>query len=197
MAILFDEILTKGVRAGQIPAREQNARQWYRDTAKEYKRINEGGFMKGDPDRLTNRPMIGQMYMFYYDAKHKATLPYFDRFPLIFPYKKTPDGFMGINMHYLPLNYRAQLMDALYDVANNSRYDETTKLKLSYSMLNGAAKYKYFKPCVKRYLSNQVRSRFLYIYPSEWDIALFLPLERFQGASKAQVYKDSRNIIRG
>ena len=197
MAILFDEILTKGVRSGQIPAREQKAREWYRDTAKDYKRINEGGLMKGDPDRLTNRPMIGQMYMFYYDAKHKATLPYFDRFPLIFPYKKTPDGFMGINMHYLPLNYRAQLMDALYDVANNSRYDETTKLNLSYSMLNGAAKYKYFKPCVKRYLTNQVRSRFLYIYPSEWDIALFLPLERFQGASKAQVYKDSRNIIRG
>jgi hypothetical protein len=197
MAILFDEILTKGVRSGQIPAREQKAREWYRDTAKDYKRINEGGLMKGDPDRLTNRPMIGQMYMFYYDAKHKATLPYFDRFPLIFPYKKTSDGFMGINMHYLPLNYRAQLMDALYDVANNSRYDETTKLNLSYSMLNGAAKYKYFKPCVKRYLTNQVRSRFLYIYPSEWDIALFLPLERFQGASKAQVYKDSRSIIRG
>lgn len=197
MAILFDEILTKGVRAGQIPAREQRAREWYRDTAKEYKRINEGGLMRGDKDRLTTRPMVGQMYMFYYDAKHKETLPYFDRFPLIFPYKKLSDGFMGINMHYLPLNYRAKLMDALYDVTNNSRYDETTKLQLSYSMLNGAAKYRYFKPCVKRYLTSQLRSRFLYIYPSEWDMALFLPLERFQGASKATVYKDSRKIIRG
>lgn len=197
MAILFDEILTKGVRAGQIPAREARAREWYRDTAREYKRINEGGLMRSDPDRLTNRPLVGQMYMFYYDAKHKATLPYFDRFPLIFPYKKLSDGFMGINMHYLPLNYRAQLMDALYDVANNNRYDETTKLQLSYNMLNGAAKYRYFKPCVKRYLTSQLRSRFLYIYPSEWDIALFLPLERFQGASKATVFKDSKNAIRG
>lgn len=197
MAILFDEILTKGVRSGQIPAREQKAREWYRDAAKEYKRINEGGLMKSDPDRLTNKPMVGQMYMFYYDAKHKATLPYFDRFPLIFPYKKLPDGFMGINMHYLPLNYRAQLMDALYDTANNSRYDETTKLKISYNMLNSAAKYRYFKPCVKRYLTSQLKSRFLYIYPSEWDTALFLPLERFQGASKATVYKDSRKAIRG
>ena len=33
MAIVFDEILTKGVRAGQIPAREQKARNWYRDAA--------------------------------------------------------------------------------------------------------------------------------------------------------------------
>ena len=33
MAILFDEILTKGVRAGQMPARTQAAREWYRNSA--------------------------------------------------------------------------------------------------------------------------------------------------------------------
>jgi hypothetical protein len=35
----------------------------------------------------------------------------------------------------------------------------------------------------------------MYIYPSEWDVALFLPLERFQGASKTQVWADSRRNI--
>jgi hypothetical protein len=196
MAILFDEILTKGVRSGQIPARESKAREWYRDTAQTYRRVNEGQLMRGDTERLTARPLIGQMYLFNYDAKHKDTLPYFDRFPLVFPFKKVKGGFYGINLHYLPLQYRARLMDALYDVTNNNRYDETTRLRISYDILNQASRFRYFKPCVKHYLTSQLRSRFLYIYPSEWDIALFLPLERFQGASKATVFKDSRQALR-
>lgn len=195
MAALFDEILTKGVRAGQIPARESKARDWYREQAKAQGRVNEGRLMKADADRLTERPMVGSMYMFYYDAKHKATLPYFDRFPLIFPYKKVKGGFMGINLHYLPLTQRAKLMDALYDTANNSRYDESTRLNISYNILSKASQFSMFKPCVKHYLTSQLKSRFLYVYPSEWDIALFLPTERFQGASKSTVFADSRKII--
>lgn len=195
MATLFDEILTKGVRAGQIPAREQKARDWYRDTASQYRRLNERQFMR-DTERLTGRPIIGSMYMYYYEAKHKETLPYYDRFPLIFPFSKVQGGFYGLNMHYLPLMYRAQLMDALYDIANNRKYDETTRLKLSYDVLNKASKFRFFRPCVKRYLTSQMRSRFLYVYPSEWDIALFLPLERFQGARKTTVFADTRRAIR-
>lgn len=195
MAILFDDILNKGIRSGQVPAREQSARDWYRDQAKGFTRINEKSFMTGDTDRLTSRPIVGQMYFFGYDAKHKATLPYWDRFPLIFPYKKVPGGFMGINMHYLPLPLRAKLMDALYDVASNKNFDESTRLRLNYNILSSASKFRHFKPCVKHYLTNQVRSRFLYVYPSEWDIALFLPLERFQGASKSKVFADSRKMV--
>ena len=193
---IFDDLLTKGVRAGQIPAREQSAREWFRTRAGEQSRINERTLLKQDPNRLTSRPLVGQMYMFYYDAKHKATLPYWDRFPLIFPYKKVKGGFMGINLHYLPLNYRAILMDALYSTTNNKKYDETTRLKLTYQTLDNASKFRYFKPTVKHYLTDHVRSRFMYIYPSEWDIALFLPTERFQGARKTKVFADSRKIIK-
>jgi len=197
MATLFDEILTKGVRAGQVPARESKAREWYRNTAQSYSRVNEGRLMRQDADRLTSKPLLGNMYMFYYDAKHKATLPYYDRFPLIFPYRKVKGGFMGINLHYLGYPQRAILMDALYDVTNNSRYDESTKLKLSYDVLNSASKFELFKPCVKHYLTDHLKSRLLYIYPSEWDIALFLPTERFQGARKTTVFRDSRKAILG
>ncbi len=195
MATLFDEILTKGVRTGQVPARTQAARTWYRDAAREYRRVNDRKLMKGDADRLTARPLVGQMYMYYYDAKTKDTLPYFDRMPLVFPFKKVAGGFYGLNLHYLPLTLRARLMDALYDTASNSRYDESTRLKINYKLLDNAAKYKGFKPCVKRYLTSQLRSRFMYIYPSEWDVALFLPTERFQGASKTQVWSDTRKNI--
>ena len=196
MAIIFDTILSKGVRSGQLPARTEASREWYRNASQEYKSVNETQLMKGGNERLTARPIVGSMYMYYYDPKHKKTLPYFDRFPLVLPYRKVEGGFMGLNLHYLPLNYRAKLMDALYDVANNDKFDETTKLKFNYNILNSASKFKYFAPCVKHYLTDHVRSRFLYVYPSEWDIALFLPLERFQGATKQKVWAESKKLIK-
>lgn len=195
MAQLFDTILAKGVREGQLPARTEAARTWYRNAAQEYKKVDERAIMKGGIERLVTRQVIGSMYMYYYNPKHKATLPYYDRFPLVFPYKKTESGFMGLNLHYLPLPYRAKLMDALYDVTNNKNFDETTKLKLNYNILSNASKFKYFKPCVKHYLTAHVVTRFLYVYPSEWDVAIFLPTERFQGATKSKVWADSKKLI--
>jgi len=197
LAKLFDEILSKGIRSGQIPARTSTAREWFRDKAKDAGKVSEQNILRGDTDRLKSRSTIGKMYFFMYDAKHKATLPYYDKFPLIFPVDRVQGGFYGINFHYLPLKLRAQLMDALYDVTNNQRYDESTKLKLSYGILKGAEKFSLFKPTFKRYLTSQVRSRFVEVYPSEWDIALFLNSEQFVGASKTKVWADSRKIIRG
>ena len=208
MAILFDELLTKGVRAGQIPARTQTARDWYRNSAKnynatvrkggtragriDYAKINEKTLINKEPARLVTSLDPGSMYMFMYDPKWKDTLPFYDRFPLIFPFKVESDRFMGLNLHYLPLDLRAKLMDSLYETKNNTRYDESTKLKLSYSILSSAAKFKYFAPCVKQYLFSHMKSKFMYIYPSEWDITLFLPTERFEKASKSQVWSATK-----
>ena len=194
MAIVFDDLLAKGVRAGEVPARTDSARSWYRDRARTT-RITPDRLIKSDRERFSSRVMIGRMYHFFYDPKHKKTLPYYDRFPLIFPFKRVRGGFLGINLHYLPLRLRAKLMDELYTLSRDKRYDENTRLNLSYKILNGAAKYKYFKPCVKHYLTPHVKSRFLEVYAAEWDIALFLPTERFVGAGKGKVHADSRKMI--
>jgi hypothetical protein len=138
---------------------------------------------------------MGRMYFFAYDPKTKKDLPYYDRFPLIFPFKKAEGGFMGINLHYLPPRLRAQLMDALYGLSTNKRYDESTRLKLNYNVLNGAARFRFFKPTVKRYLTSHVRSRFIEINATQWDMALFLPVEQFAKASKQKVWRESRNAI--
>lgn len=196
MAGTFDTIITQGVRAGQIPARTNAAREWYRQTAGNYNAVNERKLMReAGKDRLTRTIIPGSMYMYQYDPKYKETLPFYDRFPLVFPFKVESDRFWGINFHYLPLNHRAILMDALYDLTTNQRYDESTRLKLSYQMLSKAAKFRYFKPCVKQYLFDHLQSQFLYVYPSEWDIALFLPTERFAKASKTQVYAQSKKML--
>ena len=86
-------------------------------------------------------------------------------------------------------------MDALYDTVNNQRYDDSTKLRISYQILSNTARFKAFKPTFKRYLGSQVRSKFLKIDPVEWDIALFLPLQRFEKASASKVHRDSIGAV--
>jgi len=201
VAQIFDEILLRGIRAGQAPGRTKAAREWYR---KQAQGVSKGSVSQSKLEsqltksgRAKGRLQYGNMYMFAYDPKHKDTLPYYDKFPLVFPINKAKGGFLGINLHYLPPTLRAKLMDALYSTTTNKKYDDSTRLKISYDILNSAAKFKPFKPTVKHYLSNQLQSRFLLIAPSEWDTALFLPTANFVGASKQKVWADSRKIIRG
>jgi hypothetical protein len=193
VATIFDTIITQGVRAGQIPARTNQARSWYRDAAKQFgSNINEKSLLNKDKTRLVSQIKPGNMYMFMYDPKFKETLPYYDRFPMIFPFRVEGDRFWAINLHYLPHRIRAQLMDSLYDLVNNQRYDETTRIQGTFELLNRAARSRWIQPCVKQYLFSQMKSRFMYVYPSEWDIALFLPLERFSKATKSQVWAESK-----
>jgi hypothetical protein len=44
-------------------------------------------------------------------------------------------------------------------------------------------------------LTSHVQSKFMYVYPSEWDIALFLPTERFVKARKNQVWMDTKRML--
>ena len=135
--------------------------------------------------------------MFFYSAKHKDTLPYWDMFPLTFPIQFDGDSMLSINLHYLPLLLRAKLMNALYTVAEEEGNSKIKKLQLSYQILNASARFSAFKPCIKRHLFSHVQSRFFWVRPEEWDMALMLPTARFQKASQEQVWADSERIIRG
>lgn len=138
------------------------------------------------------RIVPGNLYMFYYDAKHKETLPYFDAFPMVFPFAKTKDGFIGLNMHYLPYGLRVQLLDRLMQFKNNSNMDETTKLKYSWGTIAGVSKFKAAGPCVHMYLNEHVRSPFHKIDAKDWGTAMMLPVESFVGANKLRVWEDSK-----
>lgn len=173
------------------------ARDWFRDKAQEVRSVRVETIIQKNPTFNRSQIRPGFMYLFQYNPKMKEELPYYDRFPLIFPFEAQEGGFLGMNLHYIPPLYRARLMDSLYSLLNNDRYDETTKIRASYAFLNSAARYKYFKPCVKRYLYSHVQSKFLLIPANEWDIALFLPLERFAKKTKTQVHRDSRAFING
>jgi hypothetical protein len=198
MSNLFQTLEYEAFRAGITP-RTSQSREWFRNKMSTIKQINRAKLMKEEPIQIKNRQVVGSMFMFFYDPKHKETLPYYDSFPLVIVLKPAEGGFLGLNLHYLPPVLRAKFLDALLEVTNNNRYDDTTKFKLTYNALQRAAKMKYFKPCIKHYLTDQVRSRFAMVPAPEWEIAVFLPTADFNSQGKKysinKVYADSRNMI--
>lgn len=147
-----------------------------------------------DQDRIKKREHpIGRMYFFVYDPKHKDTLPYYDKFPLVFPFRILKDGFIGINLHYLDIRSRSILLDQLMQLANNKKYNETTRLKLSYQALQAIGNY--HEPCIKRYLTSHVRSQFIRVNANEWEHALYLPVHEFEKATASRVWRESRKKI--
>lgn len=193
---IFDTILLQAIRSGRAGKEIINSAQWFRNKAKELggKGVSAAGLTK-DVERKTSKTLIGNMYFYSYNPKHKKTLPYYDRYPLIFMVGPAKGGFYGINLHYLPLPARAKLMDSLFTILSNKKFDEQTKLKISYQLLKKSKKFKEFKPCFKHYLTSHIASNVVQIYSVEWNIAAWLPLAKFEKASQEKVWSDARKII--
>jgi hypothetical protein len=194
MSNLFKNLELEAFRAGITP-RTAESREWFRKRVANMRRVNRNALMKEDPVQLSSRRILGSMQMFFYDPKHKDTLPYYDSFPLAIVLGPAEGGFLGLNLHYLPPVLRAKFLDSLLDITNNSKYDDTTKFDLTYNTLRRAQKFKYFKPCIKHYLNSNVRSRFATVPAPEWEIATFLPTADWQKGTANKVYSDSRRII--
>lgn len=191
---LFQKLELEAFRAGITP-RTKESREWFRKKAQRLTRINRNQLLRDEALDQTNRQIIGNMYMFFYDPKHKETLPYYDKFPLVIVLGPAEGGFYGMNLHYLPPILRARFLDELLDIKNNNKYDDTTRFRASYGLMKRAQRFKYFKPCFKHYLTEHVKSRFARVEAPEWEIATFLPAADWAKASAQKVYNDSRKMI--
>ena len=180
----------------EMQRRSVESMRWFTGQLRKI-RTSPQNFYKYTDLKKTRRYLDGRMYMFFYEAKWQDKLPYWDAFPCVIILDTYQDGFLGLNLHYLHPRLRARLMDALYTISLDKKFDEDTRIRLSYEILNKARKFRFFKPCVKRYLVNRVRSRFVKINADQWDTALFLPTERFRKKSKNYVFRQSREMIGG
>lgn len=135
-------------------------------------------------------PFIGGMFFYIYDAKHKDTLPYWDKFPLVIPISMYDDGFLGLNLHYLPPMGRAKLMDVLLKQKRRA-LTPRAYMKLSYEFLKGTVDSKLFSPCIHRYLTGHIRSNLVKVKDEYWDRAAILPVQKFTGASDKEVWAKS------
>jgi hypothetical protein len=126
LAFLFQKVARgKSIsRADRLPNTREN-RDWLRNLAHRAKKSTFSNTHEANPEPFRRiqdltENSIGKMYSFVYDPKTKEQLPYYDIYPLVFPIEYYNDGFLGINLHYLPPVLRARLMDALYETINNT-----------------------------------------------------------------------------
>ncbi len=159
--------------------------RWYQDQIRKL----GYGLGKATPQRVMNSRIgandddaaIGRMSLFLYDPKHKATLPHYDRFPLVIPFRGHVDGFTGVNMHYLRPHERMAFLQTIMAIQSGEG--------LTWNALVAHASL-FAKHCVKRYLYTHVKSKyFLKINEEDWKTAIMLPCEDFKKQSKYTAYK--------
>ena len=164
--------------------------QWYKDKIKEFGKPGAQDLIRDG--KRNNKPFYGKLNMFFYNPKFKKKLPYYDTFPLVLPLERYSDGFLGLNLHYLPIPLRIKLLDRLVDYSNNTQFDESTRLIVDYSKLK---KIKLIQPTIHKYLAGHVQSQFRRIDADEFTVATLLPVQRFKKATAKEVWSDSRSMI--
>jgi len=193
MASLLDKV-SDAIRTGTVGAEVKRSAKWFQTKIKglegslrnQWTQTNAPKFYreattKVNPKVLKMRANLGDLYAYYYNPKHKMTLPYYDTFPLIMLIGYESDTFLGLNFHYLNPKLRAILLDRV-----------TAKIGGGIIKWNKIAQIPQVEPCVKRYRYDHIIRKVIPIEEKENEIAIFLPLERFKKASKSKVWGDSK-----
>lgn len=176
----------------QMWALSRRSLTWWRDKIRDLHNPRQLAVdIMGERWRKDQHFEVGYLYHFSYNPKGRNELPYYDIFPIIILLEHTPDGFIGLNMHYLPLTYRAAFINKLITWKKGDKRNEIERVNISYSLLKGRGELAAFRPCIKRYLNRQVKSKIMAIEPHEFEAALFLPTAQFKKATNEEVWKDS------
>jgi len=133
----------------------------------------------------------GSMLFFGYDPKTKKELPFWDAFPLIIVLKKRGGSLLGLNLHYLEPMLRAKFLNALLRVVDDPDYirNPNAKFQITYAMLKSASNMRVFRACIKRYMISCINTKVNQVPSNEWKYTVFMPLEKFKGASRDEVWK--------
>lgn len=127
------------------------------------------------------KSIVGNLYFFKYDPKHKDTLNIYDRYPMAFPIKLYKDGFLGVNMHYLPAGERRLFVRTVNEFKQTLREGDRFKNNAEFiTMLERTKRiYKIMPQAVHRYLNDHTRSKFIRILPEEYDKAVQLKIDEW------------------
>lgn len=134
---------------------------------------------------------MGRMYFFGYDPLHRDILPFYDTFPLVVVIGKYDDGFLGMNLHYLPPQPRALLLEQLMTKTRGSG-TKNARMDINWEVVNQIAKVKGFDRCVHRYLTDHIITPLVRVNEDQWETACLLPVQDFKGASAQQVWRTKK-----
>lgn len=156
-------------------AANNKSTKWFRD--KLSKTVRSRSVVKLRP---------GAIYTYVYDAKHKDTLPYWDKFPLMvfLGETKTKSGqklLLGLNLHYIPPRARQEFLEELLIHASTKRYSATTRLKIDWSMVKNM---RGSKEMIKAYIPANIKGGIAEIDARDWVNVIYLPTHQFMSKGK-------------
>lgn len=186
MTSLFEKL--ENETPEELKRRSLTSLDWFRNNVRDIRIRQDQALREGE---VVTTLELGKMYMYYYDALHKDTLPYFDKFPLVVPIRKYATGFIGLNLHYIAPRYRMILLNEMFEYLNNTNMDESTRFRMTYDLLKSVSRLKYFRPCLKEYLYSQIRSQFSLVPSQYWELVAMLPMQKFT-VNANTVYSESR-----
>lgn len=175
---------------GKASKNEIKPASWYKDQIRQLglNTIDTQRLMK--EGKLTSRALPGFMYLFKYDPKDK-NIPYYDMFPLVIPFRRVNEGFIGINFHYLPFPIRLNILKEFEKYASDKNLNERTRVRLNYRLIERSRVFRFVNPAIRRYSNQQLRTRFLTIPFNDWQVASQLPVQKFRKATMETAIRDS------
>lgn len=173
----------------------KKSKKWYDDQVTGLKShgITAAKLLNDKGLKKTLKIVPGNLYFYYYDPKFKDTLPYYDAFPMVFPFAAVKDGFLGLNLHYLGYPERMALFKKLLEI-NGSKIHDDMKMKYSWGTVSAFSNIRGLDHCIKHYLYSHVKSPLMKVQPADWTTAMFLPVEKFIGAKKEFIWNQSRKM---
>jgi len=171
------------------------ALRWYRRyISTRYKNINRHNIRNSPNVRQVVRPIRGSMYTFRYVPKGRDTLPYYDSWPLIIPFKRFSGGKIhAFNLHYMPPKLRLKTLIHLSPLILSSEFAEDRQT-------GGQENPDYFddnflnirwfhtdrgflralKKCTRTYLKSHIKGKLIEFPTQTWPVVVFLPIARWR-----------------
>lgn len=150
------------------------AEDWYQ-TAIRSRRLNEAS-------KIRTRFEPGKIYVFEYDPITED-LPWFDQNPVVLAIERVDDNDLGINLNLLPVKFKEQLMDELYDrmesqiknASSGNKFNNATAqrpLRITYEGMKAYLKRFGYDFAIRQYKPNRKRRQAVVSYQSWPQIAL-------------------------
>lgn len=150
------------------------AEDWYQ-TAIRSRKLNEAS-------KIRTRFEPGKIYVFEYDPITED-LPWFDQNPVVLAIERVDDNDLGINLNLLPVKFKEQLMDELYDrmegqiknASSGNKFNNATAqrpLRITYEGMKAYLKRFGYDFAIRQYKPNRKRRQAVVSYQSWPQIAL-------------------------
>jgi hypothetical protein len=145
--------------------------------------------------KKSKRLKLGNLYLFGYDAKTKAKLPYWDMLPLVVLFGYKAPYMIGVNAHYIPFTFRVQLLKELNKkMANGNRlkYKDIQRAWKAARIPKG-----YYYLAIRKYLISHIQTN-IKVFEGEdnWAPVAAKVLPKFKKKSNSQVIKDIQRQFR-